>query len=1215
MKRASYREQDYAFGQIMLSLRSAIGLTQAGLAIILEVSRQSVAEWEAGSKYPKVKHLQAFIALAVQHQAFPPGREADEIRLLWKAAHQKVLLDEAWLTKLLALRSDEMISLVTQPHSTNRSRFYWDDALALDTFYGRQWELNLLTEWVVNQSCRVVSVLGLGGIGKSALTVNLTRQSSQYFDVVIWRSLRDSPPCEVLLDDLLKVLAPSAVVMSINLEQRLSLLLEYLAEQRVLLVLDNLETLMEEGEGTGRMRPGYESYAHLFRRVAETDHRSCLLLTSREKSNDLALFEGSHSSVRSLLLTRLDADSCQQLLAEKGVVGSLPEYVHLIEAYTGNPLALKIVSQTVVDLFGGEIAPFLEQGEVIFGGVRALLSEQFMRLSSVEQTILLWLAILREPTAFKELLVVMVTPAPRARLMEAMEALHRRSLIERGQKPGSFTLQSVVLEYLTTRLIDIVSREIDSGQLDHLMQYGLELAQASEYVRQTQDRLILSPILTHLRGVYIQPESIGDVLIERLNQVRTLTTSAQGYAPANLIALLRALRGHLRGLDLSRLLLRGGYLQGIEMQDTMLSDALIQDSVFTHTIDAMREVAISSTGEYWAASGRHGDVWMWTTGGRNVHRTWRAHADMVWALAFSADGRILASGSWDGAVKVWDSSSGRLLWSGQHSNHVNAVAFSPVSNLLASGGNDTTVRLWDRQSGTQLKVLPHPVSVLSVIWSPDGHLLASGDVDGIIRLWEIDEDGSASCSHTIESHRNSVEGLAFSADGTVLASGSWDSSVKLWDVHSGQMKQMLNEPTDRVTYTIAWSPDGRTLASAGRDQTIWLWDVKQGNSRKILHAHTGGVYGLAFTPDSHNLVSVSEDGTLRVWDVISGQCVRAIQGYSASFYDVNWSPDGAELVTGGSDGVVTVFDVAGRVLPRLLRGHHSFVMGVGWSSDGRWLASSEWENAIRLWDITSDVCIRVLQHPADIGNSFCGLTWSPKAQRLANATYGRGILIWNMTGNTHDWAEHQFPTWIRHIAWNPDGTHLAGGGEDGVVYVWNVAEDDKIRYLAGHHGMIISVAWSPDGTRLASAGSGANGGELFIWDVQREERTHSFAGHLGSVSAVAWGNNGELLVSGDTDGMLRWWDVQSGACLWFHEAHQGMVHALRRSPDGYTLASCGGDGAIMIWDLQRGNYLQTLRRDRPYERLDITGIRGLTEAQKVTLLTLGAVEDVVPAKP
>src|SRR2546425_4697113 len=414
MKRSSYRERDYAFGQVMLTLRTRLELTQTELADMLGVTRRAVGDWEAGLTYPKADHLKQFVVLAVEHQAFPAGREAEEVRALWQASRQKVLLDETWLGTLLpdvdvspaSQLVEETIGADQSPALPARSgpRLDWGHALAVTTFYGREWELDLLSEWVVQERCRVVSVLGLGGIGKSALATKVMHRVAEDFEVVIWRSLRDVPSCEVLLDDCLQVLAPQALRdASSNLESRQDLLLECLRSRRILLVYDNLESYLEEGEDNGRMRAGYEGFSRMLRRVAETEHQSCLLLTSREKPSELVPLEGNRAPVRALRLARLGAEACQQLLAEKGVAGSAADYARLVEAYAGNPLALKIVARTIVEIFGGQIAPFLEQGEVVFGGVRALLDEQYARLSAVEQRVLLWVAILREGAKLQEL--------------------------------------------------------------------------------------------------------------------------------------------------------------------------------------------------------------------------------------------------------------------------------------------------------------------------------------------------------------------------------------------------------------------------------------------------------------------------------------------------------------------------------------------------------------------------------------------------------------------------------------------------------------------------------------------------------------------------------------------------------------------------------------------------------------------------------------------
>src|SRR6266702_4030671 len=1095
MKSSSYRDRDYAFGQRMLTLRTDIGLTQAGLADLLHVSRRAVAQWEAGSAYPKAEHLKAFLALCVQQQAFPAGRETEEIHSLWKAAHQKILLDELWLHGLLAQQPSPLIEVaveqtrgadrVSAPQASGEPRLDWGEALDVPSMYGREQELATLARWVVQERCRLVSVLGMGGMGKSALVVRAMQQLAGHFDVVLFRSLRDAPFCDALLDDCLQVLAPESLArLSQDLERRLSLLLEEMRSRRVLLVLDNLEVLLEEGEVLGRLRPGFEAYGHLLRRVAETTHQSCLLLTSREKPAALRALEGRHTLVRALRLGGLDAAAGEQLLAEHEVRGSSQERAHLVEAYSGNPLALNIVAETIADLFGGAIDQFLAGGTVIFGGITELLEEQWARLSPLEQTVLCWLAILREPVTLDELFAVLVSLQSRVQVLEAVDSLRRRSLIERGQRAGSFTLQSVVLECVTTKLVTTASQEIGQGRLERLLQHGLAQAQAKEYVRQTQERLLLAPVLARLQSVYQERAELEGRLRKVLETLRGRAEEAQGYGPANLVALLCLLRGDLRGLDLSQLALRGVYLQGVELQDATLSGALIRECVFTEAFDAITAGAISRSGQYWAAASRRGEVRVWREAGQTLHLVWQAHTDMVWTLAFSPDERRLASASWDGSVKLWELESGR-------------------------------------------------------------------------------------CLQTLVGHTERVQALA-------------------------------------------WSPDGGTLASGSFDHAIRLWDGKAGTSRVVLQGHSAVVTGLAFTPDSRHLLSGSGDGTLRLWDVERGESLRVMQGYSASLLDLDWSPDGTQLVSGGSDTLVTLWDVASGTLLGVLRGHRWSVYGVAWSPDGSLLASSGWDNAIRLWDPATDTCVQVLRDLDHPETPFFGVAWSPDGQLLACGTVLQGVVVWDVTARSPRWADRAHVTWIRRVAWSPEGPRLVGGDEDGHVSVWDARGGTHLLRLAGHHGAVTSVAWSPDGSRLAS-GSGSqrqgDAGELFVWDAHSGQRVHTFAGHPGVVSALSWAPSGELVLSGGSDGRLRWWDVQSGECVRVREAHQGAVQALKVSHDGNMLASCGDDWVIALWDWHSGEALRRLRRDRPYERLTITGIRGLTEAQLASLRALGALED------
>jgi len=299
----------------MLTLRSAMGLTQVGLAELLGVSRYALGDWESGEKYPKAEHLKHFITLAVQHRVFSASHETEEIHALWQLAHQRALLNEHWVTALLASNrvepttshqmtesrsgpfdpstypSEKISSVAEVPFpSLAKPLFDWGNALKVSSFYGRENELNLLTSWVVEERCQVVSVVGFGGIGKSALVVQMMHQLANHFQVVIWRSLRDLPTCAALLDEILQVLAPETFHdMGTNFDRRMSILLDHMRNSRILLVLDNLESVLEEGDQSGRSQSGYEDYERLLFRVGETTHQSCLLFTSRQKPTHIAL--------------------------------------------------------------------------------------------------------------------------------------------------------------------------------------------------------------------------------------------------------------------------------------------------------------------------------------------------------------------------------------------------------------------------------------------------------------------------------------------------------------------------------------------------------------------------------------------------------------------------------------------------------------------------------------------------------------------------------------------------------------------------------------------------------------------------------------------------------------------------------------------------------------------------------------------------------------
>ncbi|NTV65002.1 MAG: hypothetical protein HGA65_15945, partial [Oscillochloris sp.] len=374
-----------------------------------------------------------------------------------------------------------------------------------------------LAQWMRTDRCRLVCILGIGGMGKTSLATVMAQQCQDDFSHLIWCSLRNAPHLDDLLGQWIAFLSNQQQTdLPDTTAERIALLMDYLRRQRCLLVLDNLETILRGKETAGLYREGYEGYGDLIRRIGEQAHQSLLLLTSREVPDGYERFDGNIA--RTFALSGVSRSEGQVILHDKELAGSEAEWGDLIARYSGNPLALKLTSEFIREAYGGEIADFLREGEAILGEVRSVLDQQFGRLSAFEQEIMYWLAIEREPVTTDDLRATLLEPPSRRTLVEAIVNLRRRSLIERGE--AGLTLQNVVMEYVTERLIEQVSNEIVSGSIHLLNTHALMKAQAKEYVRNSQVRLILGEVLEQLEQQLGSKASVTARLTVILAQLR-----------------------------------------------------------------------------------------------------------------------------------------------------------------------------------------------------------------------------------------------------------------------------------------------------------------------------------------------------------------------------------------------------------------------------------------------------------------------------------------------------------------------------------------------------------------------------------------------------------------------------------------------------------------------------------------------------------------------
>ena len=282
------------------------------------------------------------------------------------------------------------------------------------------------------------------------------------------------------------------------------------------------------------------------------------------------------------------------------------------------------------------------------------------------------------------------------------------------------------------------------------------------------------------------------------------------------------------------------------------------------------------------------------------------HAENVDAVAFSPDSTILASGSWDTTVILWDVESGQVLRTLEgHTDHVESVAFSPGGQMLASGSQDSMVILWDVESGQHVRQFGGMGMVHSLAFSPDGQTLAAGATDSTVTLWRV-ADGTL--LRALEKHPDNIWSVVFSPDGQTLASGCFDGKVRLWRVSDGALLRTLDGHAHDVQIVV-FSPDGQTLASGSHDNTVMLWDVGSGRRLHTLRGHAYSLYALAFSPDGASVASGAFQ-TVILWDVQSGQRLRTLEQRLGYVLGVAFAPDGAILVASGSEeGTVTLWRV------------------------------------------------------------------------------------------------------------------------------------------------------------------------------------------------------------------------------------------------------------------------------------------------------------------
>jgi len=570
-------------------------------------------------------------------------------------------------------------------------------------------------------------------------------------------------------------------------------------------------------------------------------------------------------------------------------------------------------------------------------------------------------------------------------------------------------------------------------------------------------------------------------------------------------------------------------------------------------------LAFSRDGKYLATASYDKTARVWDIINDKEVAKLKHDAGGVIAVAFSPDGKYLATASYDKTARVWEATTGSEVAKLSHDGTVWAVAFSPDGKYAATASDDKTARVWDAATGKQVAKVNHDELVRAVAFSADGKYVATASDDYTARVW----DATTGEEIAKVNHDDLVKDVAFSPDGKYIATASDDKTAKVWDATTGAEIARVNHD-DKVN-VLAFSSDGKYLATASWDYTAWVSDATTGQEIARVN-HDSGVIAVAFSPDGKYLATASYDNTARVWDAATGQEIARVN-HDKSVNAVAFSPDGKYLATASADNTARVLSPTTKKMTAQFN-HDDMVWAVAFSPDGKYVVTASWDKTARVLETTTGKEVAKLSHD----DLLWAVAFSPDGKYVATASDDNTARVWDAaTGSLVAKVNHDDK--VRAVAFSPDGKYIATASYDNTARVWDAVTGSLVAKV-NHDDKVNAVAFSADGKYIATASGDHTAG---VWDATTEAEV-ARVNHDKSVNDVAFSRDGKYLATASSDNTARVWDAATGQEI-ARVNHDDWVRAVTFSPDGKYVATASDDYTARVWDAATDSLVAKINHD------------------------------------
>jgi WD40 repeat protein len=1054
---------------------------------------------------------------------------------------------------------------------------------------------------------RLLFITGAAGIGKTWFALKLTQVMGQHFTRQVYHRLQNYSTPLAWLTDLLHQfhISPQPAATLVDC---IDLLVKALTQTKTCLIVDAADGIYRAGALAGTILPGWEVYNHILDALRMREHQSCVLWLSCEVPRVAISMAGS--SCRLLPLTGLSPGELSTLAFWSSEVLATPaDWQCLSDRYGGIPGLIQQVVVPRLPAFRHQISLCLAALNSTDRATQTYLAEWLAPLSSLEESLLTWLMISHRPLSLEQLGRYVGNSLPLA----ALESLRDRGLCRLTKVQSTvgweLALPDLLSPYLRDRWLDNYQTLDVESILDHLNQYPLLQADAPEMVRQWQRSQLLGEIAEQLAQTLPTQTEKSAFLTEYL---RSIAKDTSGYRVGNLINLAQYWQVPLvdvsfQGVSLRAADLQSDHFQGVSFAGADFADALLAKPLGRAPVIAMNPDPLQP---YVAVGDYDGRLMLWHCLDGRLHRSSMTCSGTIRVLAYSPDGGMLAVGGQDGTVQLWDwqRDCEPEFFTTTHGAALTALAFSPDGQLLLGSDDEGNLFSWRVASGEQVQCLAaHVGAVLHLAISPTGDFVATCGQDRVAREWHLHTgklqssfQGRITCQLGAIAYLTAISETGYEA----FVLGYDEGQLVQWEIATSRARRVLSECEPFVR--LALSPDGQHLAVSDMSTPLVVWNLEARASRPILLESGLPIETLVFSCDGTHLITGS-DYQVHLWQVDTGSCLRSWYSNRHPATKLAIAHHPPQLLSSHDDRTLRSWQFSEhrqRWLPhtRLQLPGDGSISTLEASLTGRYWAVGADTGQIHVWQTASE---QWLSMPLRLPGTITAIAFSPQEQLLAAGDDQGNLGLWNVIERIFRWQKHHpHSDRITTLAFSPEGQRVYSGSGDRMIQGWDF-QGTPLGTLMGHRRRVHTLCVSPDGNTLYS---GSYDGTLRRWNLGDRTGVEIWQQGDRYIHTLALDPQGNPIALISDTQTLEVCNLDTLTCTQVFSQSHGPFWHVSVSPDGQTWMTGIQDGDITLGSLITGNSLGSLRVDRPYEAMNISGCTGLSESEREVLYSLGAID-------